>query len=109
MVGVSLKLAEDCLSELTISQIEIRDHYLVRSRERGIPDQWISDCLINKELVGILKQSDDKFRLYYEHPNDPTKYDLIIIVAIDISTKHVTIITTFEQNVNVRVREHGQR
>jgi hypothetical protein len=109
MAEVTLKLAEECLSKLTISQIDIKDHYLVRSRERKVSDQWISDCLINNELVGILKQSDDKFRLYYEHPIDPTEYDLIIVVAINIFTNHVTIITTFEQNVNVRVRKHEQK
>ena len=108
MNEIPLNFAMETLSDLSISQIEIKDHYRLRSIQRNISDQWISDCLINKELLGILKQSKDKFRLYYEHPVNPDKYDLVIIITINL-TKHITIITTYQQNINQRLRQHGPK
>ena len=109
MSELSLKFGMDYLSNLSISQIEIKDHYLVRSRERNIPDNWVTDCLINKEPVGMLKQSDDKFRIYYEHPETPNENDLIIVASINNYTQHITIITTYNQSIKMRERIHGQK
>lgn len=105
MTDISLKLAMEYLLNLSISQIEIKDHYLVRSRERKIPDKWIIDCLIDKEPLEIIKQSDDKFRIYYEHPEKPEENDLIIVASINYSTQHIT---TFNQSIVKMVRIHGQ-
>jgi len=109
MTELSLKFAMECLSNLSISQIEITDHYLKRSRERDISDKSVIDCLIKKEPLGMLKENDDKFRIYYEHPDTPNENDLIIIVGMNYSTQHITIITTYNQNINMRVRINGQR
>jgi len=55
--------------------------------------------------VGILKQSDDKFRLYYKHPIIPKTHDLIIVVVInDLITKDITVVTSYKQTIKKRER-----
>lgn len=104
MMDIPLDLAIQYLSNLSSEQIEITDHFIKRREQREILDEWILDCLMNKDRLGILKQSANKFRLYYEHPENPKEFDIIIIVAIDDTTQHITIITTYNQNIEQRVR-----
>ncbi len=55
--------------------------------------------------MGILKQSDDKFRLYYQHPIIPKTHDLIIVVVInDLITKDITVVTSYKQTIKKRER-----
>lgn len=82
-------------------KIIIRHHALKRiKQQRKIEKEHIFDCLINKNLKGILDQDFNKFKLYYENPQNP-KYDLVIVVVIE---NNIKVITTYIQNVRKRVR-----
>lgn len=106
MVDILLKNAVSCLSNITKrSNINLHFHYQIRKKQRQINDEWVYDCIIKEELVGILKQSDDKFRLYYKHPIIPKTHDLIIVVVInDLNTKDITIVTSYKQTIRKRER-----
>lgn len=106
MVDILLTHAVSCLEDIKKQDnIKLHPHYELRSLQRNIDDQWIYDCIIKSEIVGILKQSNDKFRLYYEHPLIPETHDLIIIIVIkDLMAKHITVITSYDQNNAIRER-----
>lgn len=106
MTDISLDQLKNLLSELTIEDIEITNHYLMRARQRNINGRWITDCLISDKPLKTIKQDDNKFLLCYKHPRTPENLNLIIVIGIIISIKHITIITTYEQNVNVELRDY---
>ena len=94
-----------CLTNGRLGKINLHSHYIIRSIQRRINDKWIFDCLLKGEIVGIIKQSNDKFRLYYEHPTNPNNYDLIIIVVIDdLNAKNITVLTSYKQKIEKRIR-----
>jgi hypothetical protein len=103
---ILLRNAVSCLSNITKkSNINLHPHYQIRKLQRHINNKWVYDCIIKEELVGILKQSDDKFRLYYQHPIIPKTHDLIIVVVInDLITKDITVVTSYKQTIKKRER-----
>jgi len=106
MTDILLKNAVSCLSNITKkSNINLHLHYQIRKLQRHINDKWIYDCITKEELVGILKQSDDKFRLYYKHPIIPKTDDLIIVIVInDLITKNITVVTSYKLTIKKRER-----
>lgn len=105
MPNILVSDAVTCLSNGSLGTIDLHPHFRIRSIQRHIQDQWIFDCLLNEEIVGILKQSNDKFRLYYEHPINPNNHDLIIVVVIDdLNAKDITVITSYKQKIEKRIR-----
>lgn len=105
MPDILLRKAISCLSEGQIGKIDLHHHYIIRSIQRLINDKWVFNCLLNEEIVGILKQSDDKFRLYYEHPINYNTHDLIIVIVIDdLKEKDITVITSYKQKIEKRIR-----
>jgi hypothetical protein len=100
MCNMSVKLSE--LEGILKENIDIRPHALERTT---INIEWLYDCLLNEEPEGVLKQRDDRFRIYYKHPKKQDKYDLVLIIDIvNSSPKIIKVVTTYEQSVNRRVR-----
>ena len=52
-------------------KIIIKEHASKKISNRGIKKENIFDCLINKNLKGILEQDLNKFKLYYKNPQPP--------------------------------------
>jgi hypothetical protein len=95
----------DFLKDLTLNNIDLRPHSINKMADRDIKDEWIYECLINRKLMGILKQRPHRFRLYYNHPEKSQKYDLIIVIDVSYSiSKYINVLTTYEQEVDRRVR-----
>lgn len=99
MTGISVNLAKEYLSDITIHEIDITKHFLKRCKQRKIDHKWISDCLINSKPIKIVKKDNNKFLLSYKHPKN-LDGNLIIVIAINMNTKHITIITTYEKIQN---------
>jgi hypothetical protein len=100
-----LELEVGFLKDLTRNKIDLRHHSTNKMIDREIKNEWIYNCLLNKKLLGILKQRHDRFRLYYSHPEKPFKYDLIIVVDVLYSIpKYINFVTTYEQEVERRMR-----
>lgn len=91
-------------------QIRFTKHCEKRLIERGITKNIIYHCLIKGELKGILEQkegfkSEDKYRIYYEHPDNKV-YDIIIIISLETPEKHlISVVTAFIQKKNRRVKK----
>lgn len=93
------------LKNLTLDNINLRPHSINKMFDRNIKDEWIYDCLLNKKLMGIIKQRPQRFRLYYNHPEKSQNYDLIIVIDVSSSiSKYIKVVTTYEQEVDRRVR-----
>lgn len=90
------------LEDVSHEQIDILPHAL---RRETIREEWIYDCILNGEILGILEQRKNRFRIYYKHPTKAEKYDLIIIIDVmGTSTKCIKVVTTYEQSIKRRVR-----
>jgi hypothetical protein len=94
------------LENISQEQIEIGHHaYDKISGDRKIKEFWIHNCLISGTKQGILKQRENRFRIYYNHPIKADRYDLIIVVDItESSEKNIRVVTTYEQAIYRRVR-----
>ena len=70
-----MEFAKKCLENLSGHQINPSPHFITRMKQRSIPDEWVSDCLLNKKPFRIIKQDEyeDRFRLFYDHPKHPEK------------------------------------
>jgi hypothetical protein len=100
-----IPLEVDFLKNLSLDNINLRPHSINKMFDRDIKDEWIHDCLLNQKLMGILKQRPQRFRLYYNHPEKSQKYDLIIVIDVSSSiSKYINVVTTYEQEVDRRVR-----
>ena len=97
-----MSLSLSYLKGIKKNQIDIVPHALKRDTIRP---EWIYDCILNDEPQGILIQRKNRFRIYYKHPTKENKYDLVIIIdAVESSTKCIKVVTTYEQLVKRRVR-----
>jgi|GEM_PF-6690067 hypothetical protein len=79
MERISLSFQEGISKE----QIDILSHAIDRDE---INKELIYNCIIRGELVGILKQRKDRYRIYYKHPTSSEKYDLVIVIDVKISS-----------------------
>ena len=94
------------LSRSKEENITISIHFMERyeNRKNKLPDlSEIIKILINKTPVGILKQSENKFRLYYELDE---KYDLIIVISVwNVNPIEINLVTTYPQEKKKRERK----
>lgn len=90
------------LEGITKDQIDILPHALERNE---IHKEWLYNCLIGDELVGILKQRENRYRIQYRHPEKSDKYDLIIVIDVKKSSPIIIkVVTAYIQTVKRRVR-----
>jgi hypothetical protein len=105
MPEISIQDAVSCLSTISHGQISATSHAVERMEER-FNEKWIYQCLIKNQIVGILKQNPQKFKLYYKHPQNGYKHDLVIVVVFGKYPKcDIRIVTIYEQSIKRRVRE----
>ncbi len=106
MFNVTIDNVVSCLSIISNHMISNTNHAILRIYERELTEQSIKNCLINEEIMGILKQSSNKFQIFYKHPYKDLKYDLIIIIVFNYYPKcDIRVVTIYEQSVKRRVRE----
>lgn len=68
---------------------------------------YIEDCIHFKVPLGIVKTSENRFKLIYPH-NKKTKHDLYIIIEIS-DNRDVEVVTSYPFSENRRLREHESR
>lgn len=106
MFNVNIGNVVSCLSTLSNHMISNTNHAILRIYERELTEQSIINCLINEEIMGILKQSPNKFQIFYKHPYKELKYDLVIIIVFNHYPKcNIRVVTIYEQSVKRRVRD----
>lgn len=97
-----MALSLSYLEGVSQEQIDILPHAL---RRETISEEWVYNCILNGEILGILEQRKNRFRIYYKHPTKADRYDLIIIIdVIETSAKCIKVVTTYEQSIKRRVR-----
>lgn len=64
MFNVNIGNVVSCLSTLSNHMISNTNHAILRIYERELTEQSIINCLINEEIMGILKQSPNKFQIF---------------------------------------------
>ncbi|UXM85125.1 hypothetical protein [Methanococcus aeolicus] len=92
------------LYNLSIDNL-IETKHFTKHIEENIPEisSVINDYILCKKPVGILKQDNSKFKLYYELDEI---YDLIVIIGIKSeSPTTISLITCFKQESKRRVRK----
>ncbi|ACV25375.1 hypothetical protein QIT38_gp35 [Methanocaldococcus fervens tailed virus 1] len=96
----------EILSEIEEENITITNHFIERceSRKDKLPNiSKIKNMLLTQKPVGILKQSGNKFRLYYELDE---KYDLIIVISVwNTNPIEINLVTTYPQEKKKRERK----
>jgi len=94
------------LSKIEIDNLRATHHFQERIGERKSeihPDlNEIYNIILKEEPVGILKQEEGKFKLYYERTEN---YDLIVIVSIKSTNPIIlNLVTCFLEDVKKRRR-----
>lgn len=77
-------------------------HFDIRTVQRIGDSSLIFDAFLYNPLMGIIKQSYNKFRLYFEHNNKPSK-DIALVIGIN-DDKTVNFITVMLTDRDKRVR-----
>ncbi len=99
-MNISVDLALHYLKETSREDIEILSHArdAIYDFDRNIAEELVYECLLKKEVDGIIKQRKNRFRLYYQQEGIRWNYDLIIIIEFDTSSnKIIKVVTTYEQ------------
>lgn len=97
------------LSKIDMSNLRVTHHFETRANERKNdihPDvNGIYDVIFNEKPVGILKQNEDTFKLYY---NLSENHDLIIIISVKSPNPIIiNLITCFLVDSKKRRRENA--
>lgn len=103
MKGISIIQAIEFILSIPKDDIIPDSHAKLRCKQRNISKDWVKECIIDKIIVGILKQNEYKFKLYYEHPGKSNK-DLIIVIVINSFSNIILVETVFEQDKKRRAR-----
>lgn len=87
--------------------IHLKFHFQDRNNKRHLDsDSWMK-TFFKHNLLGIMKQEYNKFKLCYEHPNKEQK-DLYLIVVIN-EDNSMSMLTTYEGNISRRVGDNERR
>ena len=82
-------------------------HFHKKNHERhSNPELWIKSFFKHK-LVGIMKQSYNKFKLCYKHPIKKQK-DIYLIAVIN-DDNSVSVLTTYEGDISRRIGDNERR
>lgn len=95
-----------CLSNASEDNFIVTEHFLKRLESRkskDFPDlNGILDIAMNKKPVGILIQSEEKFKVYYSTNN---VYDLVVVFAIkNTNPVRIALVTCYKQDTKRIVR-----
>ena len=106
-MNISVDQALNYIKECSRGDIIILPHAYdaMYDFDRNIEEELLYDCLLKKNVEGIIKQRSNKFRLYYKQGGLRINYDLIMVIEFDNnSKKNIKVVTTYEQSVKRRVR-----
>jgi uncharacterized protein YuzE len=98
-MNISVEEVLSYLKDSSREDIKILPHAYdaIYDFDRNIKEQLLYDCLLKKDVDGILKQKTNRFRLYYKQEGPRMNYDLIIIIEFDRnSTKNIIVVITYE-------------
>lgn len=104
MKNYSVEEAFNLISNCTINNIKYTRHFSFRNIQRSEDIDLVYRTLLNKPIVGILKQDFDKFKVYYEHETRVSE-DIILIIGVD--DEIINLITTFSTSRQQRLRKYG--
>lgn len=93
------------LSKIDESNIHKTEHFDIRAqhRKKHVMQDTPSDKILNEKPVSISKQDHNKFKVGYELNE---KYDLIIIVSIDIQKSlTLNLVTYYIEQTKKRLRK----
>lgn len=68
MFNVTIGNVVSCLSIISAHMISSTNHATLRIYERELTEQSIKNCIINEEIMGILKQSHINFKYFINIP-----------------------------------------
>lgn len=93
MRDYSLEKALEIIRNCNESQISEARHFTIRNTQRNIDLGIVHNVFLNNDVVGIIKQDLNKFKVYFEHPTRPSK-DIVVIFAIE-DYENIKFITSF--------------
>lgn len=104
---MDIRTVLDYLSKIDINNLHSTDHFMIRVDERKsdiYPDlNGIIKIILNETPLGILKQSEDKFKLIYNLNKD---YDYIIIISVKKTNPlRINLVSCFPEESRRRRRE----
>ncbi len=97
----------DYISKIDMSNLYLTEHFIIRANERKsdiYPDaKGIIEIILNETPLGILKQSEEKFKLIYPLNNDD---DYIVIMSVKkINPLRINLISCFPEDAKKRRRD----
>lgn len=106
-MNISVGQALEYLKERSRGDIIILPHAYdaMYDFDRDIKEELLYDCLLKRNVDGIIKQKRNRFRLYYKQEGSRMNYDLIIIIEFgNASRNNIKVVTTYEQSTKRRLR-----
>ncbi|MBQ6099584.1 MAG: hypothetical protein IJL02_06955 [Methanobrevibacter sp.] len=89
------------------SIVNLMFHFKKNNHQRhDNPHSWVK-AFFGHNLLGLMKQEENKFKLCYKHPRK-TQKDLYLIVLIN-DDNSMNLITTYEASINRRKGENEWR
>ncbi|ADC70062.1 hypothetical protein MFS40622_1386 [Methanocaldococcus sp. FS406-22] len=89
-----------CLSNTTKENFKKTEHFEIRMglRKDNLPtEEGLFEILTKNKPVGILKQKDDKFKVYYEFDEE---HDIVVVISIkSVEPLQINLITIFPQDI----------
>ncbi|KAF5039949.1 hypothetical protein [Methanobacterium aggregans] len=92
------------LKDIREDKIVFTGHVKEKIEDRGISYDTIVNSILNETPLAISKQNFSKFKVKYPFKNNESRYDLVVVVAVEHVTKSLKVITTYKENVKKRVR-----
>ena len=99
MIDYSIEIINSC-GEFFVPDTK---HFGVKNIQRIGDFDLIFETFLHNPLMGIIKQDYNKFRLYFEHNQRPTK-DISLVIGIN-DNREVKFVTVMETYRNKRVRK----
>lgn len=103
MKDYSIEEAIEIINSCDESFVADTKHFDIRYVQRIGDLGLIFQTFLYNQLMGIIKQDYNKFRLYFEHSQKPTK-DISLVIGIN-DNRTVNFITVMETYRNQRVRK----
>ena len=103
MKDYSIEEAIEIINSCDESFVTDTKHFDIRNVQRIGDLGLIFQTFLYNQLMGIIKQDYNKFRLYFEHSQKPTK-DISLVIGIN-DNRTVNFITVMETYRNQRVRK----
>lgn len=89
------------------SAVYLKFHFQENNHLRhNDPHSWVG-VFFDHQLLGLMKQEENKFKLCYKHPRKRKK-DLYLIISIN-DDNSMDLITTYEASINRRKGENEWR